>query len=492
MKQDQGLSVRDALNTLYRRIHILKFVMIALPLAVLVACFIVEPAYEVTGNILVTAKRENTALLQAPGDQRTTNILNMNVDETDLNSEMALMTSPELWISTVKKLGLPFFHKGQTGILHGWVARIKQTLSEVLSMDGNTASSEAAAEAVQVQELAKSLSRDLKVTPAPKSKVINLSFVYSDPVMAQKILATLIELYIPYHFEAYRLPGAQGFFAGQGDLYRKKYETAEKELADFKRAWGISFAERQKTELIVFIKQIEDSLVEVSSNIGQYENMLASLKNDVIPTGQLAPGLQRGGENTVISVIATQLLRAKQKQVQLAELFSPDSRDYISGEDMVKDLTQKFQAALQSEMRVLQAKRVSLEGSLKEKQKELQQVEEKSEEARRLQLEVSIAKERYLQYVSKEEEARLANLEGGNRLVSVSVVGRPLVPSSPTFPRTGLFVLVSFILAILIGIGAILVANFFDHTFDNPREVESGTGYPVLADLGRLPKTQNS
>ncbi len=220
--------------------------------------------------------------------------------------------------------------------------------------------------------------------------------------------------------------------------------------------------------------------------------MLASLRNNIIPTGQLAPGLQRGGENTVMSVIATQLLRAKQKQLQLAELFSPNSRDYLAGEEMVKDLAKKFQDSLESETQVLQAKRISLEGSLKEKRKELQQLEEKSEDARRLQLEVSIAKERYLQFVSKEEEARLANLEGGHRLVSVSIVGRPLAPSRPTFPKTGLFVLVAFILAFPLGIGAILVANFFDHTFDNPREVESATGYPVLAALGRLPKTQGS
>ncbi len=271
MKQDQGLSVRDGLNAIYRRIHLLKFLIIALPLAVLAACFIVEPAYEVTGQILVTAKRENTALLQAPGDQRTTNILNMNVDETDLNSEMALLTSLELWMGTVKKLGLPFFRKGEPGIIHGWLGQLKATLSEITGISGDKSKGEASGEEAQVQEVAKGLVQDLKVTPVPKSKVIDLSFRFSDPVKAQKILSTLLDLYIPYHFEAYSLPGAEGFFAGQGDLYRKKYETAEKELADFKRTWGISYPERQKSELIVFIKQIEDSLVEVSSSIGQYK-----------------------------------------------------------------------------------------------------------------------------------------------------------------------------------------------------------------------------
>ena len=284
------------------------------------------------------------------------------------------------------------------------------------------------------------------------------------------------------------MPGAQGFFAGQGDIYKQKYDAADKELADFKNKWGIAYAERQKTELISTIKQIEDSLVDLNSNQSQFDNMLDSLKKGIVPTGQLAASAQRGNENTFISVVATQLLRAKQKQLQVAELFTPESRDYISAEEMVKDLTKKFENAIIVEVNVLKAKRASLEQSLKEKQEQLQQLEEKSEEARRLQLAVTIAKERYLQFDSKEEEARLASQEGRNNLVTVSIVGRPMMPADPIFPMTTLFVFAAFVLSFPIGIAAIFMANFFDSTFDSPREVENVTGYNVLATLGKLPR----
>ena len=348
--------------------------------------------------------------------------------------------------------------------------------------------SAASKEAAQVQEIAKGLIRDFKVVPAVKSKVIDMTFRYSDPVMAKKILDTLLDSYIPYHLEAYGMPGAQGFFAGQGDIYKQKYEAADKELTDFKNKWGIAYAERQKTELISTIKQIEDSLVDLNSNQSQFDNMLDSLKKGIVPTGQLAASAQRGNENTFISVVATQLLRAKQKQLQVAELFTPDSRDYISAEEMVKDLTRKFENAILVEMDVLKAKRTSLEQSLKEKQEQLQQLEEKSEDARRLQLAVTIAKERYIQFATKEEEARLASQEGRNNLVTVSIVGRPMMPADPIFPMTTLFVLAAFVLSFPVGIAAIFMANFFDSTFDSPREVEHVTGYNVLATLGKLPR----
>ena len=488
MKEEEGLSLRDFFNVLYRRIFLLKIIVLILPIAVLLACFIVDPVYETSGKILVTAKKENAALLQASRDQGTTSILNLNVDETDLNSEMALLTSLELWMKAVNKLGVDAFKKKEPGIVQEHLGELKKMARDFLGIKQRAFKDEASGESAQAQQIAKSLIKDFKVVPALKSKVIDMTFRYSDPVMAKKILDTFLDSYIPYHLEAYGMPGAQGFFAGQGDIYKQKYDAADKELMDFKNKWGIAYAERQKTELISTIKQIEDSLVDLNSSQSQFDNMLDSLRKGIVPTGQLAASSQRGNENTFISVVATQLLRAKQKQLQVAELFTPDSRDYISAEEMVKDLAKKFENAIIVEMDGLKAKKASLEQSLKEKREQLQQLEEKSEDARRLQLAVTVAKERYLQFDSKEEEARLASQEGRNNLVTVSIVGRPMMPADPIFPMTGLFVLAAFVLSFPLGIAVIFMANFFDSTFDSPREVENVTGYNVLATLGKLPR----
>lgn len=488
MREEEGLSLRDFFNVLYRRIFLLKIIVLILPIAVLGACFVVDPVYETSGKILVTAKKENAALLQASRDQGTTSILNLNVDETDLNSEMALLTSLELWMKAVNKLGVDAFKKKEPGIVREHLREVKKMARDFLGIKPRAFKDEASAESAQVQEIAKGLIKDFKVVPALKSKVIDMTFRYSDPVMAKKILDTLLDSYIPYHLEAYGMPGAQGFYAGQGDIYKQKYVVADKELTDFKNKWGIAYAERQKTELISTIKQIEDSLVDLNSNQLQFDNMLDSLKKGIVPTGQLAASAQRGNENTFISVVATQLLRAKQKQLQVAELFTPESRDYISAEEMVKDLAKKFENAIVVEVNGLKAKKTSLEQSLTEKREQLQQLEEKSEDARRLQLAVTVAKERYLQFDSKEEEARLASQEGRNNLVTVSIVGRPMMPADPIFPMTALFVLAAFMLSFPIGIAAIFMANFFDSTFDSPREVEHVTGYNVLATLGKLPR----
>jgi uncharacterized protein involved in exopolysaccharide biosynthesis len=342
-----------------------------------------------------------------------------------------------------------------------------------------------------MRNIAKALLGDFKVIPAPKSKILDLSFRYSDPRMTQHILATHLDLYIPYHLEVYSLPNAQGFFSGQGDIYKKKLDEAEEKLKDFKRKWGISFAERQKSELIAQIKQIQDSLVELQSNLRQYREMQAALKEGTLPTGQLSPSMQRGTENTVINVIVTQLLRAKQRKMTIAEAYSSDSREARAAVEMEKALLKQLRDAVESEVAILKAKQVSLQESLKHEQVRLLDLEGRTEEVRSLRLSAALAKERYLQYVSKEEEARLENLKGGNKLVSVRVVSKPFTPTSPIFPKKLLYVVGALIAAFPLGLGLILLFNFFDHTFYDRQEVEAETGYKVLATVGRIGKEGN-
>ncbi len=485
MREKQGLSLRDALSVFFRRIYLFVIMIIFLPLAALIACLVVGPIYESTAKIIVTAKRETSSLLQYPKEMAAQMSFNLNVDETDMNSEIELLRSSDLWIETVKKLGVDAFKPQKAGIVEGWFKQIDEMLRQPFGGNKPIAGVPKG-KAAEVQKLAGDISKNLKITAALKSKVLDLSFKYPDPVMAQKILATLLDLYIPYHMKVYALPGAEKFFSGQGDLYRQKYDKADRELAEFKKKWGLSLVERQKTELITFIQQLQDALVHANADLSQYRIMLTSVKKGFLPSGQLTPSGHSSGENTFINIVSSQLLRAVQKQWQTAEVYQTGSRDYRDSAQMVRDLTGRFEEALQGEIDAAEARKASLQQSLKQKEEKLQLLEEKSEEARRMQLDASIAKERYVRYVAKEEEARLENLKGRSQLRDISVVGTPLIPIHPVFPQKVLFVIGAFLLAIPVGIGAILTAHFLDHTFDNPGTLEAHTGYPVLASIGKI------
>lgn len=469
-----NITLRDFLNVLFKRFYILFTFVILTPLAVYAFCKITPPVYETSAKVIVTAKKENTGLLVGGKESGSSAYINLNVDETDLNSEMEILMSMDLWKETVEKLGLEYFGFGKAS------AAADRNFGPRMKMDEKTLRE------ARIREMAQRLISATAITSIAKSKVLDITFQYGDPHKAKAILNTHLDTYIPYHLTVYSNPGAQGFFSGQGEEYKAKFEEAEKELIRFKKKWGISDPEKQKTEMITLIGSLEDSLIDATSNLEQYNNMLASLEKDIIPTGQLAASVKRGNENTVITVIATQLLQAQQNRARARKRYSLASRDYLAANETVNQLISRFRDALQGEVDVLMAKERSLSRSLKEVKSQLLTLEEKAEEANRLELAATIAKERYLKYVSKEEEARLENLMRGNKLVNVNILSRPFTPSAPIFPKTGLFTLAALLMALPLGLGVVFTLNFLDHTFDNPEELAEVSGYPVLASLKKI------
>ena len=109
--------------------------MVLLPLGTLASTYLVDPSYETTAKIIVTAKQENANVLFTPSAPGSTAILSLNVDDSDLNSEMELLVSPDLWNRTVQKLGLRFFKRREAGPVGQWTEGITRSIKETLGME---------------------------------------------------------------------------------------------------------------------------------------------------------------------------------------------------------------------------------------------------------------------------------------------------------------------------------------------------------------------
>jgi uncharacterized protein involved in exopolysaccharide biosynthesis len=486
MKEAEGVSVRDSLNSIFRRLYILKIVVVLLPISTLLACYVIPPVFESNAKVLVTAKDERTGLLLTSPQAAGSAHVNLNVEELDLNSAMEILLSLDLWTRAVNKLGLGFFEtRDKPGILQQLKKQASDWANEILG--GDKKSEKNMAEEEKERERARRLLVGCKVVPVPKSKVLEVNFRYGDAAKAQEILSTVLDLYLPYHLEVYSVPEAKDFFAGLGNQYKHEFEEVDKRLAEFKAKWQIAFPEKQKESMISQIGLIRDGLVDINAGIKQYQSMLDMFNKDIVPTGQMVMAGGNSRESTVITVLASQLLRARQSKLEVQEKFDRSSRNYRDAEAMVNDLKIEFKQTLESELATLEAKKSALETSLRQKERDLGQLEEKAQEAERLALEATIAKERYLQYVTKAEEAGLDISKQGRRIGNVRVVSKPYLPESPVFPKKSLFLAAAFVLAFPLGFGIIMIANFLDHTFDTPHEVEAVTGYKVLASFRKLP-----
>jgi len=481
-----GLTLRDILNVIYKRILILKLVVILVPIGVFIGCLLATPVYQVGAKVVVTAKKDDPSLLvgSSPGASR---ILNLNVDEIDLNTEMEILKSPELWLRTVRKLGFGFFQGESAGVVGKIFGVISSSISGLFASKEDVKKADSQEYSRDIA-IAYGLMSRFEVTPVARSKVLDVSFKDSNPDKIQKILSTLLAVYIPFHSEVYSLPGIQGFFAEQLAAAKEKFHQTRHKPTQFKKESNLSIPDRQEQDILATRKMIEDALIDVNSTIKQYSKMSSLLNQRNLPTGQLAPSAVRSAESTLINVLAVQLVQSEQKLIQLGEVWNKNSRDYFAGSDQLKDSFDRFTSAISSEISVLEIKKASLEESRNRVLTQMDLMAQKSEEFRAIQLELSVAREQYLQFVGKEQAARIDAEESRQKLVDIKILGEPSRPTRPISPKTGTYVFLAFVFSFPLGIGIIFVASFLDHSFDDPSRLEAATGYKVLASFGKVKK----
>src|SRR5262249_33626145 len=86
----------------------------------------------------------------------------------------------------------------------------------------------------------------------------------------------------------------------------------------------------------------------------------------------------------------------------------------------------------------------------------------------------------YNLYTKKKEEARISDELDKTRVLNVSVVQPPLLPSIPT-RSPFIFALVGVLLAAAISVAVVFAIDYADQSFRTPSEVMSELRIPVLA-----------
>ena len=91
------------------------------------------------------------------------------------------------------------------------------------------------------------------------------------------------------------------------------------------------------------------------------------------------------------------------------------------------------------------------------------------------------AEEGYLLYSHKQEEARISEALDRQRIVNVAVAEQATAAAFPISPNWPLNLSLGWLLGCLVSIGIVLTADYLDHSFRTPGEVEIFLNVPVLA-----------
>lgn len=330
------------------------------------------------------------------------------------------------------------------------------------------------------------LLENLNITRLGETKILQVSYVSSDPVQIQVVLDELAKTYLKYSLEERQTNLRQGinFVENQLPDLQSQVDTVQDQLESFRRQYDFITPEilssqlsEETTDLTKQRLELDRQLSEAEqafNNLQGQSGALAALENAPI-YGQLLSELR-----SVETKIAEELTRFEPDSLSIRVL--EEQRDNII--PLLKEEAERVvgtkQAIATSNFQIMA---VQSETLAKAEQKVIEDLTELPALIRQytdLQRELEVATAALTRFrVTRETlEIEAAQTEIPWQLIEVPV--QPTIPISPNLKRSFLMGIVA---SVLLGLGAALLLEKLDNVYHSVDELKAGTKLPLLGTL---------
>src|SRR5712691_588376 len=284
-----SISLRDGAGAMFRRKALVLLTFLTVVLGTAIVTLMLPNKYESRMKILVKNQRVDVAI--TPEATAGAPSAESEVSESQINSEIELLTSRDLLTRVVTECGLAKFETG-------WF--------------GNPAP-----EAVRVETAATRLSKDLLIAPVKKANIISVSYSTNSPELAATVLKKVADLYFDKHLKLHHPTGASDFFKDKADEYESQLKQSENRLADF----------QQSNNLVVLSQQKELTLLESDAAYNEATNRIKRVEQQLAATAPRVTTQSRQLPNQYSAErLNTMLVELQNKRTQLLTKFRPEDR----------------------------------------------------------------------------------------------------------------------------------------------------------------------
>ncbi len=449
----------DYVRVLRKHQWLILFFLLSVVTIVTIATLRMTPIYGATARLEVD--RENPNILPFPGTDSYDIFMDL---ENYIETQAKVLQSETLALQTIRSMNLA--EKPEFG-----------------GQPGKT-SQQAAMTTTANQHRPPALGAflgSLSVRRVQNSRLLDVTFESSDPVLAARIVNAHLENYIEQNFRSRYEATTQAskWLAGQLNDMRIQVEKSEDSRITYERQHQIWTIDEKQNITTQKLSDLNKELTAAQSDrVGKEAvyNLVRAGNLEGIPAIRDNAALQdlQKKQNDLNSQYAESVNqygpnypKVQRIQLQLKELEQAMSREKTN---IANRIESEYRAARQRELLLSQA--------LDKQKVETNEMAEKLVQYNILKRDAEANKQLYEGLLQKMKEAGIA---AGLRSSNIRVVDPAMIPSFPSRPNRTRNILLAFLVGLVGGMGLALLREYLDNTVKTPDDIEALTRLPSLA-----------
>ena len=463
-----------------------------------ISAFFQSPVYEASAKLRVTSERARVMVSPDPSAGTTVE----RVSDENLNSEVALLKSPALVREVLEPhraqiehppAHIPTVIERVTNVVRYPLNQLRAAYRRLHNMPPYSA----------FEDNVDTLEDLVQVSVVKNSNLIQISFTGSNPKGVADFVNQLADHHVERHARLNQQSEALSFLETQRQLLSDKLRHAEQALAQFYDRESVTVGSEQLPALQARLAELETALANSNTELaeGTARAQFLSTQLRAVPQGastdqrSAAPGdplqlirnrtldlrLQR---SELLSKYAPTSLKIQEIDRQIAEAQQLLAAEAKGGNavnpTLGLDLTQT-----QAQMAAVKARVQSLQEQVARSRATLEHLEQIGAEQDRLEQDVATAKQAFLTYTKKVEEARFSDALDQSRIVNVSIVEPAAVPAAPLPSKRSRTVMMTAIISLAAGVGLAFLLDRINPAVQGSDEAAKLSGLPILAEIAR-------
>ncbi|KEA64212.1 Capsular polysaccharide synthesis enzyme CpsD, exopolysaccharide synthesis [Marinobacterium lacunae] len=336
------------------------------------------------------------------------------------------------------------------------------------------------------------------ISPVMKTQLVKVEVEMADAALAAQAANALANAYIESQLEAKldMTQTATNWMNERLSTLKSKLQESERNLQAFREAENLVDLEGVTTVAGGELSQTGDRLIDARRSRAEAESQyrqVASMKSAGWERLATVPAVL---SNPLVQQFKAEEGRARSKVQELSRRYGPKHPKMISANTELsaasanlRSQVEQVVASIEREYQLATANERSLQGSFNRNKEQIQDIKRKEFKLRELQREVDSNRSLYDTFMTRlKETSATSDFEA----VNARIVDPAVVPEDPVKPKKSLIVAIAGLLAMMAGIGMVLLLEFLNNTFKSTEDVEGKLNLPVLGILPMLKGKQRT